>query len=207
MKKISIAICSIFAAIMTTAPVQAQTVIDFNSPPASGSATYTVSGVTFSTVTPTGTLQFAGAPNSTIGLLGNISSGSYPELRADFLSALTGTVSVDLGDFNADPDLLFLELFDSGSASLGFTSLATLASDTTMHTFTLSGSNIAFAVFGSRSPSVSGSSVLADNFTFSSGNIGAVPEPATWAMMLIGFGAIGVSMRRRRPSRKLYQAA
>ncbi|MEO6248896.1 MAG: PEPxxWA-CTERM sorting domain-containing protein [Sphingomicrobium sp.] len=27
---------------------------------------------------------------------------------------------------------------------------------------------------------------------------GAVPEPATWAMMLLGFGAMGVSMRRRR---------
>ena len=27
----------------------------------------------------------------------------------------------------------------------------------------------------------------------------AVPEPATWAMMLIGFGAMGVSLRRRRP--------
>ncbi|NJC05352.1 hypothetical protein GGQ97_001145 [Sphingomonas kaistensis] len=28
--------------------------------------------------------------------------------------------------------------------------------------------------------------------------IGAVPEPSTWAMMLLGFGAIGASMRRRR---------
>jgi hypothetical protein len=27
---------------------------------------------------------------------------------------------------------------------------------------------------------------------------GAVPEPATWAMMLLGFGGIGVAMRRRR---------
>jgi hypothetical protein len=27
---------------------------------------------------------------------------------------------------------------------------------------------------------------------------GAVPEPATWAMMLLGFGAIGVALRRRR---------
>ena len=25
-----------------------------------------------------------------------------------------------------------------------------------------------------------------------------VPEPSTWAMMLIGFGAIGVALRRRR---------
>lgn len=27
---------------------------------------------------------------------------------------------------------------------------------------------------------------------------GGVPEPATWAMMLVGFGAMGVSFRRRR---------
>jgi hypothetical protein len=26
----------------------------------------------------------------------------------------------------------------------------------------------------------------------------AVPEPATWAMMLMGFGATGVAMRRSR---------
>ena len=29
-------------------------------------------------------------------------------------------------------------------------------------------------------------------------NISAVPEPATWAMMLLGFGGIGWSLRRRR---------
>ena len=29
-------------------------------------------------------------------------------------------------------------------------------------------------------------------------SVAAVPEPATWAMMLIGLGAVGVSMRRRR---------
>lgn len=28
--------------------------------------------------------------------------------------------------------------------------------------------------------------------------VAAVPEPATWAMMLLGFGAIGASLRRRR---------
>lgn len=37
--------------------------------------------------------------------------------------------------------------------------------------------------------------------------IGAVPEPGTWAMMLLGFGAMGVSLRRRRRSLTLLQAA
>ena len=30
------------------------------------------------------------------------------------------------------------------------------------------------------------------------GQLAAVPEPSTWAMMLLGFGAIGVAMRRSR---------
>ena len=32
-------------------------------------------------------------------------------------------------------------------------------------------------------------------------NIEAVPEPATWAMMLLGFGVIGFGMRRRQSTR------
>jgi hypothetical protein len=30
---------------------------------------------------------------------------------------------------------------------------------------------------------------------------GAVPEPGTWALMLLGFGGIGMAMRRRRKER------
>ena len=32
---------------------------------------------------------------------------------------------------------------------------------------------------------------------------GAVPEPGTWAMMLFGFGGIGVAMRTRRRRKAL----
>ena len=37
--------------------------------------------------------------------------------------------------------------------------------------------------------------------------IPAVPEPGTWAMMLIGFGGIGYSMRRRRKTTGIAQLA
>lgn len=36
---------------------------------------------------------------------------------------------------------------------------------------------------------------------------GAIPEPGTWAMMLLGFGAIGFAMRRRIVKRQLPQVA
>ena len=35
----------------------------------------------------------------------------------------------------------------------------------------------------------------------------AVPEPATWAMMLVGFGGIGMAMRRRKVNVRLAQVA
>ena len=35
---------------------------------------------------------------------------------------------------------------------------------------------------------------------------GTVPEPATWAMMLVGFGAMGFAMRRRQKVRVSYAA-
>ena len=38
-------------------------------------------------------------------------------------------------------------------------------------------------------------------------NVAAVPEPATWALMLIGFGAVGLQMRRKRQPAQLMQAA
>ena len=38
-------------------------------------------------------------------------------------------------------------------------------------------------------------------------NVGAVPEPATWATMLIGFGAVGFAMRRRKQAELTFRRA
>lgn len=44
-----------------------------------------------------------------------------------------------------------------------------------------------------------GSGASADKFTVNIGGVSAaVPEPSTWAMMLLGLGGVGVGLRRRR---------
>jgi len=62
-----------------------------------------------------------------------------------------------------------------------------------------SGKNlIGFSVYGT-SP---GPAYL-DDFTITSSNA-AVPEPATWAMLIVGFGLVGGAMRRRHSVRVTY---
>ena len=47
-----------------------------------------------------------------------------------------------------------------------------------------------------------------DNFQLGPAQAAAVPEPSTWAMMLLGFGAVGLGMRRsNRRKRDLLQIA
>lgn len=43
-----------------------------------------------------------------------------------------------------------------------------------------------------------GDGAFSGTLTFAA--VSSVPEPRTWAMMLLGFGAVGFSMRRRRPT-------
>jgi len=46
-----------------------------------------------------------------------------------------------------------------------------------------------------------------DDFIVRATVLSPVPEPATWAMMLVGFAGIGYSMRRKRSSNWIRQAA
>lgn len=52
-----------------------------------------------------------------------------------------------------------------------------------------------------------GAADLADQLFVRPAQNGAVPEPGTWAMMLLGFGAIGLAFRRSRSTASLRQSA
>ena len=53
--------------------------------------------------------------------------------------------------------------------------------------------NVTFSVSGDGFTKVSDSIVIQQGSGFA-----AVPEPAAWGLMLVGFGGVGVAIRRRR---------
>jgi hypothetical protein len=87
------------------------------------------------------------------------------------------------------------QVFGSNSATTGFISVATSsgANDEADHTITGSNGTFDFYYFMATGPV--GSNVL---ITSVDGNIAAVPEPSTWAMMILGFMGIGFLAYRRR---------
>jgi len=175
----------------------AATVVDFEALAASTTA-YSVSGVTFTSGVG-GFVNPVDGPNGTRTMIGNYTendadpgNGVFDPLKAVF-DGLMGTIKVDLGDYpDGDEDLLFLEIFDAGDVSLGRVELLIGPDEPSFQTLTIKAAGIKSVSFGSIGGG--GSSVYADNFSFET----AVPEPSTWALMILGFASAGAAMRRRR---------
>lgn len=179
------------AALIATVPAAAATTIDFNTQTSNNVASLTIGAVTFTASGGTlYTSSFGNTPNGTRGLVGyNSGSGTLSPTRADIVGGTT-TDSVDIGDYDSDADSLFLSLYSSSNVLLATATDLIPASFTGLKTLTATASGTAHAVFGG--VGVQGSSVYGDNFTFT-----AVPEAATWTMMIAGFGLAGTALRRR----------
>lgn len=164
-----------------------------------GSGTY--SGVTFSQ--PDGgrpqidnsPFLFGYGPSSGTGVLTGSTEGGAP-----FPTVAGLTVTFSSGQSS-------VEAFLSDTSALGtYNILAYGFGGVLLDSFNASGTNryVGFSGLGADIYSVQfgPSSAFGDAFAIDDVRFvaatGAVPEPGTWAMMLLGFGGMGVALRRRR---------
>ena len=156
---------------------------------------------TNTTVTPTGqtsisaTFEHEGIP---AGTFSDVFTFTTP---AGTITSAVMTIAVVL---NGTADLDFSRVFLTTSAGTVFD----FANVTGTGVFELRLLPDTIIPAGTQSITVNG--VSRGNGSFSGtlaflSTAGAVPEPATWAMMLFGFGAVGYSMRRR-PTVRFAQA-
>lgn len=139
---------------------------------------------------------------------GSYESGYYFTVTADggphlaTLSALGGRWLTDFSFYLGSPDTYNTVQFFVGASQLGDTLSGRNiwacpgCADSGDQTFgaranyNFGGAHVTSVVFGS-----SGNSFEFDNLA---GTIGGIPEPASWALMILGFGGVGAALRSRR---------
>ena len=168
-----------------------------------GTVTQTVSGLTASITSASGSIKVepqSGIPGISGQVLINYFTGSGL-FTADFSSAVND-VSITGGDFGADTDHIFLAAY-SGLGGTGtflgsITSAGCCSGSPGSATVSLIASGIKSVQFYTGAGDPFPGSAYFDNLKVGSLSGGGVPEPASWAMMLLGFGGIGALIRNRR---------
>jgi hypothetical protein len=177
-------------ALFASAPAFASTTIDFETtntgpvpvtPAAVTAAHYAAQGATFTNaVFLRCTVSFCAASPGNYYIAAN--NGSNP-----FSVAFGSAVSNFAFSSTVLPINSRARAFDGSGNLLGTIAITNFA----LGRFTFNSGGI-------RSVAFDGFQMGVDNFSFDTGStLGGVPEPMTWALMIIGFGVIGGAMRRR----------
>ncbi|HLZ77584.1 PEPxxWA-CTERM sorting domain-containing protein [Phenylobacterium sp.] len=131
--------------------------------------------------------------------------GFYQYSETFDLTAAQAAGASFAGQFAADNGILWIKVnntailgADNGPALGGFTSWTGFSADSSV--FQAGENTVTFDVinFGQATGNPSGLRV-----EFLSSTEGGVPEPATWALMIGGFGGMGAMLRRRRQAAAL----
>jgi hypothetical protein len=121
-----------------------------------------------------------------------LAGNPFPETPAPFSGLFTGEgVFSSVGDFAFDVAYSMTFGPDGDTITLGGNS------------FQIEGYNILIdkIVLGTGAGQIGTGVLTATVSAITSGATGGVPEPATWAMMLVGFGGLGAVLRRQRSGR------
>lgn len=152
------------------------------------SGPYTAGPVTFSTNTSDTLIGY----NDAYGVP-YISDNNYDNSGSNtFTISSTGTaLGLLLGSYNGAATYSYLVNGVGGTISLPSRNATTFLGFTSM-------SGPISATFTVLDGVGANSELDVTSFITASAVSGAVPEPATWAMMLLGFGGIGIALRRKR---------
>lgn len=191
--------------VMMLAPVgtaHAQVVVNFESE-ASGSKAngYTVGGITFNDTMgadlAVDNYGGQGVGTRSLGVFGDDASG------LEMLFATTSTnLSLIFGNddscCSSAGDVALLRIF-MGATQVGQTTVVMNRNDLADQTIAINGIGFNRATFFYTNAALNPINLIevVDNITYTPGAAAGVPEPATWAMMVMGFGAVGFSLRRR----------
>lgn len=203
-KKAAIFVALTLAA--TGSSVQAATLVGSGDPLLNGSTIITFSEVALGAVNPTiSGISFSGASGNTV-VQNNSAVPTSPFLGNQIGGGGSGmTVLINFGagaaafglDLFAVNSNTTLEAYDSSNNLLGSTLLA--SSGSAVNGFVGLGG---FATQIASARVVTSDYLGIDNFRFVQ-SAAAVPEPATWAMLLVGFGFVGGSLRSARRRQKV----
>jgi hypothetical protein len=202
MGKVSSAVLGAVA-LFGTASVSAQT-IDFEGyTDPSNFVTFTDSGATFTGIGDTSGLEISAYTNVSMTGWGTagpmiLCGRSSPEycggsFEVEFAQAVSDLQFYFTADDSADSELS-VEAF-LGAMSLGVLTFGGDGDPFTAHLADLSELGLIDRI-EITTPTDDPIGYAYDDFSFTT----AVPEPGTWAMMLLGFGAVGLTMRKRQRS-------
>lgn len=173
----------------------ADTVINFDDVGASGliGGFYHSFGVDFSNAEFAANFSLSGTSPPT----GVRAPGTYVfGLNNAVAGVFTGTASsVSIRGIDVGEAGIRLEAYDASNVLLGFDQFIGVGIGVgTFADLVVNAAGIKSFKFAQAGPCC-GDGVVFDDLSFSSGG---VPEPAAWGLMILGFGGVGASIRRRR---------